>query len=323
MRSKIWLPVAAHLILVVTSIVASVVVAPRDAPQAPPPPPPPVPVRADPTPPPDLEPLVVDDPHTLTLDEICTPDDTLTVDGYTVRRYYDADRSAWYVTITAPGGRTTELGEEDSEGSFVPRFGTASLLQNGRRQLVVVQSTGGAHCCYQYRIYDLGRQPRLVFDGRKWLIGDGFDDLEFEDLDCDGDLEFAQKTVHFDYEFDLCYVASPQPTIVFAYNASAGQYVPANRRFRTRILRRVPEVIHDIDERERSGEDDPMRDLVDALYVALAYVYAGQEATGFAFLKCHEPYYDADIRGLLRSDPLYRYLYGRRGLAYRNLQRRS
>ena len=59
-----------------------------------------------------------------------------------------------------------------------------------------------------------------------------------------------------------------------------------------------------------------MRSKVDTLYVALEYVYAGQEETGLAFLRRHAPYYDVEVRRLLRADPLYRYVYGPRGRAY-------
>jgi hypothetical protein len=258
-----------------------------------------------------------DDPHVLTFDELSVQEDARSIDGYSVARAYDEESMTWQVRIVQPGGSELALPKVDGSRGAGPRFGTARLLGNGRSQLVVAYSTGGAHCCFKYFIYDLGRRARLVFDGRQWPIGDGFDELQFEDLDCDGDFEFVQKSIHYDYEFGLAYVSSPQPAVVFAYDPTAGRYVPANQRFKVRVLRFVPETEEDIAARMRSNEFDPYRDLMQTLYVSLHFIYAGERRRGLALLDRHcASCADSDgrstraeLRRLLQTDPVYRYLY--------------
>jgi hypothetical protein len=303
MRLRRWL-VVAHLFFV------AALVWPCDGPELPAAPSPPEPRRVEP-----IEPI--DDPHVLTLDELGAQEDPLSIDGYVVSRAYHEGADSWQVRIVQPDGSGLALPTMDGSRGAGPRFGAARLLGNGRSQLVVAYSTGGAHCCFKYFIYDLGPRARLVFDGREWPIGDGFDEIEFEDLDCDGDLEFVQKSIHYDYELGLAYVSSPQPAVVFAYDPAAGRYVPANRRFKVRVLRYVPETEEAIAARMRTKEYEPYRDLMDMLYVSLHHIYAGERKRGLALLdrdcaSCA----DSDGRStraalhrLLRTDPVYRYLY--------------
>jgi hypothetical protein len=115
---------------------------------------------------------------------ICTNDWSLEYKGIRVERaYLKQDRTS---TVFIKRGKRVlvrhSLGE-DRFGHDSTFFGLYPLLGGKRKQLVIAQFSGGAHCCYQYWIYELYPRVRLLFDGTRFDIGDGFDPITFKDRD--------------------------------------------------------------------------------------------------------------------------------------------
>jgi hypothetical protein len=69
------------------------------------------------------------------------------------------------------------------------RGGLVRLLGKRTKQLVIQQSSGGAHCCLHWRVYDLFPKFRLIFDSEPYPIEDAMNDAELTDIDRDGTLE--------------------------------------------------------------------------------------------------------------------------------------
>jgi hypothetical protein len=261
------------------------------------------------------------------LADLCTPQDAISYYGIKVRKIFDAKRDKYIVYITK--GRsvlarhTTEEGARAKDSSC---FALYPLLGKNTKQLIVTQFSGGLHCCWSYWIYDLYPKFRLIFNGDQWSVGDGFDELEFQNLDADRALEFTQKILTFDYFDDLPYVSSPQPTIVFKYDPKLGKYYPANWRFVSFLFKGVAEEIKEI---QKYNEDLRKSDVkiyadrfdlyrINALDVILRYIYVGREREAWAFydreLKeklINKARLKSMIKKKLKNDAVYKSIYGR------------
>ena len=259
---------------------------------------------------------------------MCSDDDSLSYLGFTVTRFYDERHKKSIVMIKK--GKSVMVKHKnklDAWGIQSSCFGLYPVLGRAQKQLVIVQTSGGAHCCFDYRIYDLFPRLRLIFDGGKYPIGDGFDELKFSDLDGDGVMEFTQRVVEFDYCCDLAYVSSPQPTVVFKYDAKNRRFLPAPRRFRKFLLKGTQDNLNEFNR-------DPLTHWPDLLHVVLQYIYAGQEKAAWHLYAQGTKRFDSlykeltdkkptenssgydrtefEIKEGLKQDPIYRLIYGRR-----------
>ena len=247
---------------------------------------------------------------------ICTANDSIEYKGIRIKRLYlNQDR-----TSTAEITRGKRVLARHSEGE--DRFGHDStffslfpLLGGVEKQLIIVQFTGGAHCCFHYWIYELYPKFRLLFDGTKYEIGDGFDPIVFQDLDGDDTYEFTQKIITFDYTLD-CYTCTPQPTMVFKYNWHQHQYLPANRRFVSYVLRDARDGIHKLKEMMKAPEAsrDPTVIEYYSFEVLLSYIYAGKEREAWRLYDEFAGWpgdskWRREIKKKLKADSLYRFLY--------------
>ena len=246
------------------------------------------------------------------INEVCTSRDQLTYDGYEVSRNYDEDVQESRVVIKKAGKVLTihsdGRGIAEKETSC---FGLYPVLGGKTKQLVVVQTTGGAHCCFRYRIYNLRPTFQLLFDSEKYPIGGGFDKLEFNDIDGDGVHEFTQRDITFHYWEDMAYVSSPEPEVVFQYNPRAKRFLPGNKKFKAYLLK-------DIEKDIENQDPNVPKHWSWSLEITLRYIFAGNEKAGWRF-------YDKQfgikpgardkaktkIKNELKRDVLYRSIYGR------------
>ena len=123
--------------------------------------------------------------------------DKLSYQGYDVERSSDdADRLS-FATIKKKGRIIATL-SNGGLGKESTRFGLFSLLGGTSKQLVILQYTGGAHCCWTYRIYDFHPNLHVIFDDENY----GLDYLGYEllprDIDGDGNFELTQAVMTFD-----------------------------------------------------------------------------------------------------------------------------
>lgn len=107
----------------------------------------------------------------------------------------------------------------NSKCGGIPAGGN-SITGRHRKELAVVDWTGGAHCCYALSIVALEDQPFLVqrIDlGHSWP--------EFKDLDGDGASEILLSDWTFAY-WKTSFAQSPSPQITLSYNGKNWIYDP-------------------------------------------------------------------------------------------------
>jgi hypothetical protein len=247
------------------------------------------------------------------LDHILIKDNRLSYKGYVVTKTYDPDRRVSEAVIRK-GQRVLARLKQGNNLADLTSFALFPFLGGKEKQLIIQQHHGGAHCCYSWRIYDLYPAFRLIFKSERYPIGDGVDDALIEDLDKDGTFEFIQNSNKFAYFNHRCFVCLPRPVVVFRYDKTAMQYLPANHIFPSFALRDVKASIDKVKalNSDRYGDSFPY-----VLDVALSYIYAGMERRAWAFYDRH---YESSekktvkrlIKRELRNDGIYRFLYSKR-----------
>ena len=196
--------------------------------------------------------------------------------------------------------------------------GLFSFLGGGTKQLVVMQYSGGAHCCWSYHIYDFNPRLRLIYDGDEYDAESVGYTLRPKDLDGDGRFEFTRAVMAFDY-FHMSHAASVFPVAVFAYDERAGKYRPANRKFADYVMRGLEGDVGRVAEERakvRPGGAPANEGFISAvLRVTLKHVYAGREAEGLEFFEREYNLADkaeikADMLKALKGDLVHQSLYG-------------
>lgn len=247
----------------------------------------------------------------LLINKMCISNDSLKYKGVKVTRSYNADIDKSKVTITK-GCRVLAIHSDGQglEAKETSCFGLYPVLGGETKQLVIVQTSGGAHCCFSYWIYDLYPKFRGIFDSTEYPIGDGFDELSFLDIDRDGVMEFTQRVMTFDYWEDMAYTSAPQPTVVFKYDPQANRFYPANRKFEAYLLKGIEKEIKELD------RDDILSQWINGFDITLRYIYAGQEKKAWQFydrefdVKPHEvDEMKSKIKIALRNDAAYRFIH--------------
>jgi hypothetical protein len=91
------------------------------------------------------------------------------------------------------------------------------ITGEGVPNLVVMEWTGGAHCCYNFNVFEIGEHFRKIAT----LEAGDTEGATFVDLDGDGRLEFKMQDWTFAY-WNACFAASPAPALVLRYQQ--GEY---------------------------------------------------------------------------------------------------
>jgi hypothetical protein len=95
------------------------------------------------------------------------------------------------------------------------------ITGEGEPNLVVVQWNGGAHCCFLFHVFSLGRRFRLVAS-----LDAAYGDLShFEDLGGDGVAEFIANDWTFAYWHEA-FAQSPAPRIVLRFRHGRYEVAP-------------------------------------------------------------------------------------------------
>ncbi len=168
-------------------------------------------------------------------------------------------------------------------------FGLRYLLDNGRKQLVYLTTTGGNHCCAEFVIVDFPKSgPSMIFRSDDYgvqIVELDTDALMTFDIDGDGRLEITQRTTHG--LGDCATAANPVTYVGFSYNTKLKRYIPMRRL--------VPVMVNWIAEKRRRIElenelieegqypGSPCGYDSDITAVALSYVYIGRESEGYKF----------------------------------------
>jgi hypothetical protein len=114
-------------------------------------------------------------------------------------------------------------GESEPVSGKLPM--TRDITGDGTPDLVVLDYTGGAHCCYEYSIFSLGDQFKKLatLDGRD-------SPMTFQDMDGDGVFEVRGRDSTFAY-WNAAFVDSVLPEVVLSFRD--GRYELASHIMRS------------------------------------------------------------------------------------------
>jgi hypothetical protein len=250
------------------------------------------------------------------LDAVFIKGDKLSYAGYDVERSVNTETNESSARIRQKGKILLTL-SDGGMGKDSTEIGLFSFLGGETKQLVVMQYTGGAHCCWIYRIYDLKPGLRALFNGEEYGIESIGYELHPEDIDGDGRYEFTQAVMTFDY-FHMSHATSVFPSAVFSYDEERRKYFPDNRKFSSYLLKGIDEDLRKVEEAraQMDVKDIIAREtyLSAVLQVMLKYIYAGRDTDGWQFYDREYKLFDrdeikADIKKALEADPIYQSIY--------------
>lgn len=234
--------------------------------------------------------------------------------GYRISITFPKTKNYSVVTVKK-GRKTLAVHHEGLAQDYGSSAELIALIGSGKKQLVISQYTGGAHCCNPYWIYELTPTFRLLFRSKDFETL-GYSEVHdlFQNIDHDPDLEIVDGTPAFHYFDGMAFVSSPVPTLIFDYNHRTQKFELANRRFAQYLLKDQAEAIA---RSQAVRESDPSQHRVDSLGLFLDFVYAGKEKTGWKYYHQEKTrsiwgkdfHKDLTIRKLLNSEPAYRSIY--------------
>jgi hypothetical protein len=138
------------------------------------------------------------------------------------------------------------------------------LDKDGMEDLVLRVYSGGAHCCYTYQIYSLGKILKKLADLKLLDCGDK---IKLQDLDGDGRWEILSCNAAFTYFKNIPYSDSPFPPVVFGLES--GKFVNEDKKFQ--------KVFDDDIAAERKAIQDHGYSDGEALQIVLDYLLSGRE----------------------------------------------
>jgi hypothetical protein len=173
-------------------------------------------------------------------------------------------------------------------------FGLRDLLNNGRKQLVYLSTTGGNHCCAEFVIVDLNPAgPRVIFRSADYEVqmaeADSDKDalLMFDD-DSDGRMEITQE-INYGLGMDCPQVSNPTIYVGFAYDSKKLSYLPM-RRFAPEVEGRNNELKMLVKNDNAAIERGEQTDSLGCQYetaistIALSHILIGREREGYDYL---------------------------------------
>ncbi len=138
---------------------------------------------------------------------------SILLDGKEVYSKDTADKSGERISIVSP----VVAGESEPVTGQIPL--TRDITGDGVQDLVLLDYTGGAHCCYRYSIFSLGKQFKKIAD-----IDARDSSVLFKDLDGDGVFELGLKDATFAY-WNTQFSQAPLPGVVLRFKD--GKYLLA------------------------------------------------------------------------------------------------
>jgi hypothetical protein len=164
---------------------------------------------------------------------------------------------------------------------------------NGTPDAIILLYSGGAHCCFDVAVYDLGPTLRRV--GFPTPPG-GNSSGVFEDLNDDGILEYRTADDSFAYSY-CCFAASPAVPVVLRFDSKAFTYVPATFAFPSILkdaMRRDMLLAEEGAAGSALGEWDGTPKC-SVLALVLDYLYAGRIDEAWDALARYYPFADAAV----------------------------
>ncbi|HCU22570.1 MAG TPA: hypothetical protein DF698_06735 [Candidatus Atribacteria bacterium] len=250
-----------------------------------------------------------------TLDKIFNNTKSLTLNGYTIEKIPGPQDEQWSAVLKKYNEVIMRFENGYLEDMTI--FGLYPFIVNRDKQLVVEQFSGGAHCCWSDWIIELTSPISILYDSQKYPVGYG---IVIEDLDKDGNSEFIQTLLTFDYFDRIPHAYSPLPAVVFAFDESSNQFVPANPLFADYLLKDIEENIQYCQEytskvkaNPDSYDDSTGEYLSSVLQVVIPYIYVNQEENAWSFFNQNYLLKDKEeirqkVEGQLNNCAVYQYI---------------
>lgn len=89
----------------------------------------------------------------------------------------------------------------------------SDITGDGKPNLVVFEWTGGAHCCYLFHVFEIGKRFRYI----QTINAENSDLADFKNVDDDPALEFPTVDWTFAY-WKTGFASSPAPAVILKYN---------------------------------------------------------------------------------------------------------
>jgi len=250
-----------------------------------------------------------------TLDKIFNNTKSLSLDDYTIEKIPGPQDEQWSAVLKK--NNEVIMRFENGYLEDMTIFGLYPFIVNRDKQLVVEQFSGGAHCCWSDWIIELTSPISILYDSQKYPVGYG---MVIEDINKDGNSEFIQTLLTFDYFDRMPHACSPLPAVVFAFDESSNQFVPANPRFAEYFLKDIEENIQYCQEyitkvkaNPDSYDDSTGEYLSSVLQVVIPYIYVNQEENAWSFFDQNYLLKDKEeirqkVEGQLNNCAVYQYL---------------
>ena len=210
------------------------------------------------------------------------------------------------------------LASSTSSRGYWLEYGFFNFLGKDKKQLIVQTYSGGAHCCYDYTIYDLKPKFRVIYDSKHFDVGEKLIPV---DINGDGIFEFRQSIMAFDY-FHASHADSVFPPAVFAYDKQKGRYDFANKKFPNYVLDDTKKAIDWLGKQKNQKENrsDLLEELNKRCIARLTFlnlVYAGREKEAWKFFNGNYNFEDRedfrkDVKKRISEDVTYKSNYRKR-----------
>lgn len=218
------------------------------------------------------------------------------------------------------------------------RFGLFQFLRGKNKQLIIHRYSGGAHCCYDYNVFDIeaGRLRNLYDSSRYDSANEIGNELMPVDINRDGTFEFYQDVMAFDYMGFAGHASATFPPAIFSFDRRQRKFVISNKRFAAFVLERMKLELAGLRNWQQEHNDrskDSSSDMISSEQVNevavrdkfLYMVYAGKEleawpeflrnyrtANGAGYQDEFRDKFVNDFKELFKADPTYRSIYGRK-----------
>jgi hypothetical protein len=224
------------------------------------------------------------------------------------------------LTIRSSGHLVQRFEVEDGRKYWL-KYGILNLLGKNSQQLIVFTYSGGAHCCYDYSIYDLEPTIRAVYDSSIYDSGNVIgDELVPVDVDGDGISEFYRDVMAFDYWGSGGHALASFPPAVFAYDKNTRRYAIANKRFPDFVMKRLDDLLALAAHDDWPDLDTKSEYLVRTRFLYM--VYAGQRdaawkyfdenyrsSSGTGYQEQFKEKFKREAKDIFAKDPIYLSMY--------------
>lgn len=270
------------------------------------------------------------------LDDIWIDDDTYQYEGVSINRYCEdgdaiADQVSECALEVSYHKRIVYSSGAPESRKYWLKYGFKDLLGKKNKQLIVFSYSGGAHCCYDYVIFDLTPKPKVIYDSSQFNSANEIgNELVPVDIDGDGTFEFYQKVMAFDYMGQGGHATATFPPAIFAFDKSKHKYVLATKEYPDFVLKLLGDPMEklrqwDYENRKtsRSWSEDELREVA-VREVFLFWVYAGKKDEAWEYFirnyrteegdKYQDKFRDQFIEEfelLFKKDPSYLSIYGK------------